>query len=77
MSLYYATVVVVTIASAWSNNALQTAMGQPQSFSAREIVISFVAAIIWIPYFHKSKRVANTFRSTKKDLSQKVEKVFS
>ena len=28
---------------------------------SREVFVAFIAALIWIPYFHYSRRVRNTF----------------
>src|SRR5262249_22158231 len=49
-------------ADVWTDAALQALPGQTSDPSATmEAVRGIVIALIWIPYFHRSKRVRNTF----------------
>lgn len=63
MTVFYVVVVGMTIFEAY---ALSYMAGQFQDPSltdgmARDVIRSIVACAIWIPYFHVSKRVKNTF----------------
>ena len=60
---FYLLLIVASALSLWTAIMLEQSTGhQPVTSEAvRDAVRSVVAACIWIPYFHMSKRVRNTF----------------
>lgn len=77
MIIYFIMVIILTTIDGWSLNQIEAFSNEPQTSYAKDLGKAIVRAIIWIPYFHLSKRVANTFKSKEKNIAQQIEKVFS
>ncbi|MGO4334817.1 DUF2569 family protein [Labrys sp. KB_33_2] len=42
----------------------------------KDLVRAPVGSAIWIPYFHRSRRVANTFRTQEAAVDRKIGEIF-
>jgi hypothetical protein len=62
-TIHYVVMVATGVADVWADGEMHKAMpDMPQDPTIyRAAVRGIVASLIWIPYFHMSKRVRNTF----------------
>ena len=69
---HYLILAVVSILEVWGEAKLREALpNQPADPSVvKDAVRACFAALIWIPYFHISKRVRNTFQAPGIDISE-------
>lgn len=78
MTIFYILVIVATVVEILVDYRVAALTGG--STSSRnwggELAKVIVAAAIWIPYFHRSRRVANTFRTQEAALDRKIGEIF-
>ena len=59
---HYLILAVAGLVDLWAGFVMERVLAEPNDPSAiKEAIRGVVAAIIWIPYFHASRRVRNTF----------------
>jgi hypothetical protein len=77
MTFFYIGMVVATLGDIAADNIMSGILGSntdPDNF--KDLLRVTVAAAIWIPYFNRSRRVANTFRAREAALDRKIGEVF-
>jgi len=78
MTVFYVAAIFLTIGEAIADAAISSATGSlPDPIHIRDIVGAVIRAAIWIPYFHKSRRVANTFKIQETTTNARLDEVFS
>ncbi|WP_413991437.1 DUF2569 domain-containing protein [Labrys okinawensis] len=77
MTFFYMGMVVATLGDVAADNMMSSIVGSstdPDNFL--DVLRVVIAAAIWIPYFHRSRRVANTFRAREAAVDRKIGEVF-
>jgi hypothetical protein len=77
MTFFYIGMVVATLGDVAADNMMSGILGSstdPDNF--KDLLRVIVAAAIWIPYFNRSRRVANTFRAREAAIDRKIGEVF-
>jgi hypothetical protein len=78
MTIFYISLIAVTLVEALADHMIvQTTGGSLDADTPKSILQAVVAAAIWIPYFHRSRRVANTFRTREAQADKQIGEIFS
>ncbi|MBP0581581.1 DUF2569 domain-containing protein [Labrys sp. LIt4] len=78
MTIFYILAIVATVVEILVDYRVAALTGGSISSEkwGREFTKVVVAAAIWIPYFHRSRRVANTFRTREAVVDRKIGEIF-
>ncbi len=77
MTIFYLGLIAATLGEILADSLIASATGSamdPGNF--KEIARVCISAAIWIPYFHRSRRVANTFRARERQVDKKISEIF-
>ena len=77
MTIFYILVITATVVEILVDYRVVALTGgstDPKNWG--ELTKVIVAAAIWIPYFHRSRRVANTFRTREATVDRKIGEIF-
>ena len=78
MTIFYIGLIFVTVAEAIADHMISLSTGSAMDAdTTKSILQAVVASAIWIPYFHRSRRVANTFRSREAQADRQIGEIFS
>lgn len=63
MTIFYTGLIIVTLVEMAGAHMTASMSGEPPISMAKELARAIIIALVWVPYFHRSKRVKNTFRA--------------
>lgn len=77
MTIFYLALITVTFTKMLADYGVSALTNSdPDPNNVKDLVRACVAAAIWIPYFHRSRRVANTFRSREAAVDRRIGEIF-
>lgn len=77
MTIFYVGLIVTSLGETIADNLISQATGAATDPSnLKDLIQVSLSAAIWIPYFHRSRRVANTFRTRDVLVDRKIGEVF-
>ena len=77
MTIFYIGLVVVSLAELAGDSYVSSLTNTPSDPThIKDLVRALVGSAIWIPYFHRSRRVANTFRTQEAAVDRKIGEIF-
>lgn len=77
MTIFYVSLVVISLIELAGDTYISNLTNTPKDPAhAKDLIRALVASAIWIPYFHRSRRVANTFRTREAAVDRKIGEIF-
>ncbi|WP_448954379.1 DUF2569 domain-containing protein [Labrys neptuniae] len=77
MTIFYIALITVSFTEMLADYRVSALTNSdPDPNNVKDLVRACVAAAIWIPYFHRSRRVANTFRSREAAVDRRIGEIF-
>ncbi len=77
MTIFYVSLVVISLIELAGDSYIANLTKTPTDPShIKDLVRALVGSAIWIPYFHRSRRVANTFRTREAAVERRIGEIF-
>ncbi|OCC02271.1 hypothetical protein BA190_24795 [Labrys sp. WJW] len=77
MTIFYIGLVVISLAELGGDSYASNLTNTPSDPThIKDLVRALIASAIWIPYFQRSRRVANTFRTQEAAVDRKIGEIF-